>query len=342
MIQIEIGKNEQGQRLDKFLRKYLPGAPLSRVYRALRKDVKVNGKRKGGEYVLEEGDTLSLYLSDAELSDFRKQKEHHRVRRTFQLCYEDDDILIAGKPAGLLTHGDGREKRNHLTNQVIDYLIETGGYDPRAEKTFVPAPVNRLDRNTSGLVIFCKNYPALQCFNELIRENRGIRKYYLTILTGRLDHELMLRGRMEKDEAHNRTRVVREDGEGRMMLTRIRPLLTKHCGPYDWTLAEVEITTGRTHQIRAQAQAAGYPVIGDSKYGDPAEVRFVSETFGLTTQLLHAYRLVFEDMPPDYQRLEGKTVIMKVPARFRKIAGELFGPDGFRAAERGLYGKSDE
>lgn len=150
MINIEIGKNEQDQRLDKFLRKYLGNAPLSFIYKAIRKDVKVNGKRAKEDTVLRLGDTLSLYIKEEDLAAFQKKRKLSHARRQFQIAYEDENILAVEKPYGLLTHGDSTEKKNHLTNQVIDYLIEKGDYNPRLEKTFVPAPVNRLDRNTTG------------------------------------------------------------------------------------------------------------------------------------------------------------------------------------------------
>ena len=152
MVKIEIGKNEQNQRLDKFLRKYLANAPLSFIYKAIRKDVKVNGKRGKEDTLLQLGDEVTLYISETDMEKFRKERRGGRVKRQFSIAYEDENILAAVKPYGLLTHGDSREKKNHLANQVIDYLIEKGDYNPRIEKTFTPAPVNRLDRNTTGLV----------------------------------------------------------------------------------------------------------------------------------------------------------------------------------------------
>ena len=156
MVKIEIKRNEAGQRLDRFMKKYLVNAPLSYIYKSIRKDVKVNGKRRTQESVLEEGDVVSLYLSDEEIERLTAKPAHRKVKRQFHIAYEDDNIIAVEKPYGLLTHGDRTEKKNHLANQVVDYLIDTGAYNPRAEKTFVPAPVNRLDRNTTGLVLFGK------------------------------------------------------------------------------------------------------------------------------------------------------------------------------------------
>ncbi|MCI2146776.1 MAG: RluA family pseudouridine synthase, partial [Clostridiales bacterium] len=245
MVTLEIGKNEKQQRLDKFLRKYLDAAPLSGIYKMIRKDVKVNGKRRKEDYILQEGDQLTLYLHEDELTRLRKPRRVQHAKKQFRIAYEDDDLLIAVKPSGLLTHGNKQEHRNHLTNQVVDYLIQQGSYNPRVEKTFSPAPVNRLDRNTSGLVIFCKNYTALQDFNALIKERGRIHKRYLTLVSGLLRRPLSLTDRMEKDEARNRVSIA---DDGKIMHTEAKPLYStdKYGG---FSLAEVEIETGRTHQI---------------------------------------------------------------------------------------------
>lgn len=319
MVKLEISENEGNQRLDKFLRKYLGNAPLSFIYKAIRKDVKVNGKRKTREYMLEAGDEVSLYLTDQDLEKFRKVREHRKVKRTFGIAYEDENILAAVKPKNLLTHGDRNERRNHLTNQVIDYLIEKGDYVPRLEKTFVPAPVNRLDRNTTGLVLFAKNYPALQAFTKMIRERGSIRKYYLTIVSGEMKEPLALEDRMEKDEARDLVRVTdREDGK--LMKTFAEPVAAAG----GFTLCRIEIETGRTHQIRVQLANAGFPIIGDGKYGSPRVNRDMKNRYRLTTQLLHAYQLQFENCPAPFDYLNGKTVTAELPKGFREIRDDIF------------------
>ncbi len=146
MIRVEIGKNEQNQRLDKFLRKYLENAPLSYIYKAIRKDVKVNGKRCKEDTMLALGDEVTLYMQEEDVRKFQRKQRTSRAKRQFKVAYEDEHIIAVEKPFGLLTHGDSTEKKNHLANQVVDYLIEKGDYNPRLEKTFTPAPVNRLDQ----------------------------------------------------------------------------------------------------------------------------------------------------------------------------------------------------
>ena len=324
MVTLKIGENEQNQRLDRFLRKYLAKAPLSRIYKMIRKDVKVNGKRVGNEYVLRGGDLMTLYLGEEELAELRRPGGKPKARRQFSIVYEDDRILIVTKPFGLLTHGDGKEKKNHLANQVCAHLAETGEYQPSAAGTFAPAPVNRLDRNTTGLVIFAKTYAALQDLNAMIRGRECIRKFYQTILVGECREELHLTGQLVKDGARNMVRVTDvedPEGAGRSIETIAKPIARG--GGY--TLAEVEILTGRTHQIRAHLAAAGYPLAGDPKYGDPRTNRALKEQIGLTTQLLHAWRLSFQNCPAGYEYLNGRTITAGPPAAFKRAAESLLG-----------------
>lgn len=320
MVNIEIGKNEQKQRLDKFLRKYLGNASLSYIYKAIRKDVKVNGRRAKEDTMLELGDVITLYISDEELSALTRTRRSTRVKRQFKVAYEDDNIIVVEKPFGLLTHGDRTEKKNHLANQVVDYLIEKGDYNPRLERTFTPASVNRLDRNTTGLVLFGKTNEALQTLNRMIREKDKVNKYYMTIVKGRVKGELHLRDRMVKDERTNKVRVLSMDEEGRDMETIVTPIETGR----DFTLVEVELITGRTHQIRAHLAKAGHPVIGDVKYGDRKVNEMVRRRFNLNTQLLHAYKLTFRGCTGALEYLNDLEITADLPEDFANIRRELF------------------
>ena len=326
MIEIIITENQGGQRLDRFLKKYFDKAPLSLIYKMIRKDVKINGKRSTKEAMIQAGDRLAVYLSEEDAKALQTQKKRVRVKRQFSIAYEDENLLIAEKPFGLLTHGDKTEKKNHLANQVVDYLIEKGEYNPRADRTFAPAPAGRLDRNTTGLVMFGKNAPALQELNRLIREKNAIGKYYLTIVSGRMTQPLQLRDRMTKDEKKNMISVLPEESEeGKLMETMAWPLQTAQYREKWFTLVKVEIITGRTHQIRAHLARAGYPVIGDTKYGSPAINRMMQQAFGLNTHLLHAWQLVFRDSTDVLADLEGKTVEASLPEKFNRIKTSLFG-----------------
>jgi len=343
MREIIITANDSGRRLDRFLRKYLPGASLGEVYRIIRKDVKVDSKRRPESYILNEGETLALYLTDEEMRRFGAADAaragggppsrsganssgcRRRAKRTFGIVYEDENVLMANKPFGLLTHGDSREKKDHLANQVKDYLIETGAFDPRNERVFTPAPVNRLDRNTTGVVLFGKTSEAMRELNRMIREDE-IRKFYMTIACGTITKDLHLSGSLVKDETANKVKILDETADGKEIETIVRPLEILSFGDgLKATLCEVELVTGRSHQIRAHLASVGHPLIGDSKYatrGASAVNRYVSERFGLTTQLLHADRIEFLDPAADSETLgylAERAFDASVPSRFEEI-----------------------
>ena len=223
MIKLTITESQSNQRLDRFLKKYFDGAPLSHIYKMIRKDVKVNGRRKGKEAILSTDDEITIFIREEEALRLQKPVKRVRVKKQFAIAYEDANILAAVKPFGLLTHGDRNEKKNHLTNQVIDYLIEKGDYDPR-DKTFVPASAGRLDRNTTGLVLFGKNRLALQQLNQMNRTKQSIEKYYLTIVEGKIKAPLHLRDKMTKDPEKNQIQVLPLQEEGKLMETIATPL----------------------------------------------------------------------------------------------------------------------
>jgi 23S rRNA pseudouridine955/2504/2580 synthase len=326
MIKITITENEENQRLDRFLKKYFRNAPLSHIYKLIRKSVKVNGKRVAIETMLELGDELALYITEEEAAAYQEKKASVRSKKQFKIAFEDENILIVEKPFGLLVHGDKNEKKNTLANQVMGYLADKGEYSPGRERTFVPSPVNRLDRNTTGLVIFGKNNRALQSLNQMIRDKGYVRKYYLTVVHGELKKSLQLKDKMEKDEKSNTVKVLDlESDGGKVMETIARPLKT--AGGY--TLVEVELVTGRTHQIRAHLAMAGYPVIGDSKYAGTgrAQNRKIEKEFSLSTQLLHAYRLCFDEGAAPLEYMNGMEIKAELPANFEAIMASLFGKE---------------
>ena len=345
MREINITANDAGRRLDRFLRKYLPGATLSEIYKIIRKDAKVDSKRRNESYILNEGEVLTLYLSDETFEKLSRGKgafgagstaSAAKAKRTFKIVYEDDEILIASKPYGLLTHGDSREKKDHLANQVKDYLIASGSYDPRNEKVFTPAPVNRLDRNTTGIVLFGKTAAAVRGLTRMIREDE-IRKYYLTIACGTIDREMRLGGSLVKDEAANKVKILEGEG-GKEVGTVVRPLEQLSFGDgLTATLCEIELLTGRSHQIRAHLASIGHPLMGDSKYADrkcAAVNAYARRRFGLSTQLLHACRVEFMETEggPDgtdaLGHLAGRSFEADPPARFTEILQGLGGRSG--------------
>ncbi len=324
MVKVEISPNDAGQRLDRFLRKYLKKAPLSAIYKIIRKSLKVNGKRVKEDTVLEEGDVLTFYMDEDRLKELTRDTGKHKAKRQFTIAYEDENVLIVCKPLGLLTHGDSREKKNTLMNQVCGYLQDRGEYDPAGEKSFTPSPVNRLDRNTTGLVIFGKTAEALRQLTKLIRDRDYVSKYYRTIVTGNLTREMVIDDSLRKDARKNQVRI---SSDGQKALSEVRPL--EHSADGQFTLVEINLITGRTHQIRVHLAGKGFPLAGDPKYATSKAGKKANERlkkYGVTTQLLHAGRLVFEDLPAEYTALDGlrnKEITAPVPAGFKQVWEKL-------------------
>lgn len=260
--------------------------------------------------MLAAGDEVTLYMPEERLRQLTAGAKKRTALRQFKIAYEDHDILIVDKPRGLLTHGDSHEKKNTLANQVCGYLQEKGEYLPSREKTFVPAPVNRLDRNTTGLVIFGKNAAALRAFTKFIRERNQIEKYYQTIVCGCLEEPLFLDDRLAKDAARNMAQIA-EAGKGKDAVTWVKPL---QAGAR-FSFVEVRILTGRTHQIRVHLANAGFPLAGDIKYGSRRENAWLKK-HGITTQLLHAYKLRFAGLPGEFAGLSGREIEAPLPAEF--------------------------
>ena len=181
-MKIVIGPNEAGQRADKFVRKWLTDVPLSAIFKAFRKgDIKVNGKKVKEKYFLVEGDVLETYY----ITSKPEKKSFQRINNNFKVTYEDENMLLLEKWPGVLVHSDSSNGEPTLTDYVLSYLYDKGEYEPEKEVTFTPAPCNRLDRNTSGIVVFGKNFEALKLLNEMIRE-RKVKKYYLALVKGRI------------------------------------------------------------------------------------------------------------------------------------------------------------
>ena len=324
MINLTIGENQGQQRLDRFLKKYFAKASLSYIYRLVRKDVKLNGRRAKPETMLAAGDELIIYISAEEALSLQGAKAslraadagaRPRTKKQFTVVYEDENILIAAKPFGLLTHGDGREKKNHLANQVVDYLIEKGEYRPSREPTFTPAPANRLDRNTTGLIAAGKSLAGLQILSEAFR-SRTLSKYYLCVVCGTVTEPMRLDGYLEKDPAANQVSVFRQPAPGRSrILTEYEPVDRTE----GYTLLKVRLITGKTHQIRALLASAGHPLAGDPRYGDPKDCRRLRQQTGIGSQLLHSWKLVFPQMPAPLEHVSGRSFQAPLPETFRQI-----------------------
>lgn len=318
MKEIVITSNEAGQRFDKFLKKYLKEMPLSGIYKSIRKkQITVNGNKASEKYILNEGDIVKFNM---EIDDVKKEQnmDFLDVSYDFSIIYEDENLLIVNKKPGILVHPDeGREAT--LTHEVLSYLYDKGRYIPSEEKTFTPSPCNRLDRNTEGLVIFAKNYEALKAVNESIREG-GIEKYYTTMVKGRLA-DGTYRGYIVKNPKTNKVTIHNEYVKnGKEIVTRV--INNESIGIFSHI--DIELITGRSHQIRAHLASMGNPLVGDPKYGDNKTNSFFFNKYGIDSQMLIAYKLTFKNCPGKIKYLEGKTIAMPIPQLFKKIKKDLF------------------
>lgn len=287
MKELIIGKNDAGQRLDKFLKKAFPLLPDSLMYKAIRrKDIKVNGGRTDAARKLCQGDSLYIYIHDKFLVVPDEDHAYLSVCDDICVVYEDENILLVDKPAGLVVHADDSASPDTLIARIQAYLYNRGEYRPEEEKAFAPALCNRIDRNTAGIVIAAKNAEALRIMNEKIR-NRRIDKRYLLAVHGRFRQKNgTLKNFLRKNTTENKVYVEsKKTPQNVTAITRYRVLA--ECGEY--TLLEAEILTGRTHQIRAQFSHIGHPLLGDTKYGTANQ----NAGTGFRYQALVSYKLTF-------------------------------------------------
>lgn len=305
MRSITVKKNDAGQRLDKFLTKSVKGLPMSLMYKFIRtKKIKVGGKRTDGKYMLSEGDVIDLYIKD----EFFDSPENDKgalthIEPKIDVVYEDENIILVNKRPGVVVHEDKDARDNTLIMHIQAYLYKKGEYDPTGEQSFAPALCNRIDRNTGGIVVAAKNAAALREMNEKIKNNE-ISKFYLCAVKGIMPKKSdTLTGYLIKDSATNTVTVYdRKVKDAKNIITKYRVLAEKNGN----SLLEVELVTGRTHQIRAHMAHIGHPLLGDGKYG----VNRGEKRDGYKYQALYAYRIRFDfvDDSGTLGYLRGKTV----------------------------------
>ena len=321
MKKIQITENDANQRIDKYIKKLLVNAPTNFIYKMFRKkDIKVNGKKVNEKYILKNNDVVEMFLYEDKFKEFTATKNIYNVKKTFKVLYEDNHVLIVYKPAGLLVHEDKNESVNTLTNQVLSYLADKNELDLSRENTFMPGPVHRLDRNTSGIVIFGKTLAALQVLNEMIKQRHCIEKSYLTICKGKVNQKRNLKGYIVKLDDQAQVKLVSKDYPGALtMETIVKPVKYNN----DYSKVEVTLVTGRMHQIRVHLSRIDHPIIGDRKYGDFELNKFIKKEFGLNHQLLHAYKIRFVKTFGVLAYLQDKEIVCPVPKQFEKIENSL-------------------
>ena len=315
MKEFIIQKNEENQRFDKYLKKLLPNASTSFLYKMMRKkNIVINKKKVEGNEKLKAGDVVSIFLSDETFEKFHVnleelKKEYDNLKslnlKGLKVIYEDDEMIVADKPYNMLSQ-KASGKDLSANEYILGYMINKGELSFEEFQTFRPSVVNRLDRNTTGLLLFGKTLNALQQLGEGIRE-RSIEKYYRAIVAGELKEELELKGYLLKDEKTNKVSFHKEQVEGSDYIeTGVKPLVSKN----GLTLVEIHLVTGKTHQIRLHLSTIGHPILGDMKYGDEKINKQYYESNKVNHQLLHAYRLEFPD---------GRVVIAEPASEFTKL-----------------------
>lgn len=338
MQKITVSEREAGQRLDRYLGKMMPCAPKSFFYKMLRKkNIVLNGKKAEGLEKLAPGDEITLFLAEETMLKFRQPSalpetgaaldtilpKNRQILTACSVVYEDAHILIMNKPAGLLSQKAQREDIS-LIEHMTAYLLQTGVLSEEELALFHPGICNRLDRNTSGLVIGGKTTRGLQEMNALLKQ-RVLDKYYLTIVSGQMKQKLRAEGYLKKDKSHNRASITTEPEKGAdHICTEYEPLAWAD----GFTMLRVKLITGKSHQIRAHLKSLGYPVIGDGKYGDVRTNQEMRRRFSLQHHLLHAYELHFPMLTGVLSGLSERTVYAPLPEEFQKVKNRLFPEKG--------------
>lgn len=319
MQELHVTANEAGQRLDKLLAKFLNQAPKSFLYKMMRKkNIVLNGKKCTGNEKLKQGDSIKLFFSDETIEKFSAgtyvtpKKEKINM---LPIIYEDEQVLLMNKPVGVLSQ-KAKDSDVSAVEILINYLIETNQLSKEQFRTFHPSICNRLDRNTSGILVAGKTLPALQEMNRFFKE-RTIAKYYRCLVKGRvIKNEDYIKGYLVKDQKTNKVSITKKKTEEGV------PIETEYCviqSNDELSLLEVHLITGKTHQIRAHLASIGHPIIGDYKYGDKQINEMYRQEYGLKSQLLHAYRLEMPSSDGSLAYLNDKKFVAELPDKFIKI-----------------------
>ena len=280
-----------------------------------KKNITLNGRKADGSEKLQAEDCVRLFLAEETLEKFMgTQTEAHTC--SLDVIYEDDHVLFINKPVGMLSQ-KADKKDISLVEYLTGYLLEKGALTREDLLTFHPSVCNRLDRNTSGIVAAGKTMAGLQTLSGAFKD-RSLHKYYLALAAGRVEHPSYIKGYLWKNERTNKVTVTREPKKDALPIeTRMRPL--SYSGTGDCTLLEVELLTGRTHQIRSHLASIGHPIIGDAKYGSREVNEAYRKKYRVTSQLLHAWRSEMPSFEGELSYLSGLKLTAELPALFKKV-----------------------
>lgn len=331
--QFLVQENEAGQRLDKLLIKILNKAPKSFIYKMLRKkNIVLNGKKAEGSEKLVINDEIKLFLSHETIENFMEIIDTTDVETNIDfkldIIYEDSHILVINKPFGLLSQKANKDDIS-MVEHVISYMLSTKQITKEQMISFKPSICNRLDRNTSGILIAGKSLLGLQEMAKLLK-NRTLDKYYLTIVKGRILDKKTLEGYLNKDNSKNIVSINNtETPNSDYICTEYEPIehsVIKDDKEVkgDYTLLRVKLITGRSHQIRGHLTSIGHPIIGDYKYGDQKTNYYFKSNYGLSHQLLHSHSMRFPEIQGELSYLSGKEFVAKPPTIFENIKIDLF------------------
>lgn len=291
MKEFKINQNDADQRMDKFISKAVPALPKNLMYKYLRlKRIKLNGKKCEISTRLNEGDLVQMYINDEFFDENKSSRPAFMsAPTTLSIVYEDENIMLLDKKCGLVVHEDESGSADTLINRVLHYLYDKGEYRPEDEHSFAPALCNRIDRNTGGIVICAKNAESLRILNQKIKD-RELHKKYLCVTVGIPPKSAdRLTAFHQKNEQTKTVKVTKNQIDGsKTMITEYRVLKTDKAK--DLALLEVNLITGRTHQIRAHLAFEGYPLLGDGKYG----INKINREYNVKTQALYSYKLEFD------------------------------------------------
>lgn len=313
-----VTNNEAGQRLSKLLEKYLKEAPKSFIYKMLRKkNITLNGKKADGTEKTKIGDEITLWLSDETITKFAGVQDFQKTDYNFDIIYEDADILLINKPAGILSQ-KAQPNDISLNEQMISYLLDKGELTGEMLKSFKPSVVNRLDRNTSGLIAAGKTLPALQALSQLFKE-RSMHKYYLCLVKGEIKEKKILEGWQVKDIRTNKVYLTDKKTEaGAYIKTAYEPIASNR----GMTLLKVLLITGRTHQIRVHLAGEGHALAGDYKYGDRSFNDRLKAKYQLKHQFLHAWKLCMPKLSGTLAAVSEKSFTAPLPEKLQHILEE--------------------